>query len=69
MTSWIDRDEKSLVRHTGAFAALPRGVPSIYERTTYQPSKDTPTRPGAMDAFALPSRWTAGQASYPRHHK
>lgn len=49
-------------------SAIPKGAPGIWERPTYQPPKDTPTRPGALDASRLPSRMSAGQATYPKGH-
>ena len=49
--------------------AKAKGAPGIWEREAYKPPKDEPTRPGAMDAFRLPSLQTGGQAIYPRHHR
>lgn len=42
--------------------AWAKGAPSIWEREAYKPPKDAPTRPGALDAFLLPSRTSTGES-------
>ena len=49
--------------------ARAKGAPSIWEREAYKPPKDTPTRPGALDASLIPSLSSTGQATYRKGHQ
>ena len=60
--------DKDLNPARRAAPAVAKGVLGIWERDTYKPPKDEPTRPGALDAARIPSLQTGGHAVYPRHH-